>query len=64
MFRVISLLLAAAALVMFGFTVGQLADGVHEIPQHWWSSISAAVAILALTAAIVGLTRSRLAGDA
>ena len=59
MFKVISLLVAAAALVMFGFTVGQLADGIHEIPQHWWSSISAAVAIVALTTAIVSLTRSR-----
>ena len=64
MFKVISLLVAAAALVMFGFTVGQLADGVQEIPQHWWSTISAAVAILALAAATVSLTRSRLTGEA
>jgi hypothetical protein len=59
MVKVTILIAAAAALVMFGFTVGQLADGIHEIPRHWWSSISAAVAILAVAAAVVSLTRPR-----
>ena len=43
---------------MFGFTVGQLADGVSEIPQHWWSSVSAAAAIVAVATALVSFTRT------
>jgi hypothetical protein len=62
--KAITLVVAAAALVLFGFTVGQLADGVQEIPRHWWSSISAVVAILALAAAIFSFTRTRSTGDA
>ncbi len=59
MFKPMMLILAAASLVLFGFTVGQLAGGVREIPQHWWSSISAAVALIAVAGAIVGLIRAR-----
>jgi hypothetical protein len=58
MFKTMILILAAASLVLFGFTVGQLAGGVREIPQHWWSSISAAVAVVAVSGAIVSLTRT------
>jgi hypothetical protein len=59
MFRAMILILAASALVLFGFTVGQLAGGVREIPQHWWSSTSAAVALIAVAGAIVSLIRTR-----
>ena len=59
MFKPMMLILAAAWLVLFGFTVGQLAHGVREVPQHWWSSMSAALALLAVAAAIVSLTRTR-----
>jgi hypothetical protein len=59
MFKVVILVVAAVSLVSAGFTIGQLAGGVREIPQHWWSSVSAAVAVVAVTAAIVTLTRTR-----
>jgi hypothetical protein len=60
-FTVMILIVAASSLVLFGFTIGQLAGGVREIPQHWWSSISAAVAVITVTGAIVSLTRTRIA---
>jgi hypothetical protein len=59
MFKPMMLILAAASLVLFGFTVGQLAGGVREIPEHWWSSISAAAVLIAVAGAIVSLTRTR-----
>jgi NADH:ubiquinone oxidoreductase subunit 6 (subunit J) len=58
MVKVIILIVAAASLMLFGFTLGQLAGGVHEIPQHWWSSSMTALAIAAVTLAIVTLTRT------
>jgi hypothetical protein len=64
MFKVVILVVAALSLVSLGFTIGQLADGVREIPQHWWSSVSAAVAVVAVTAAIFTLTRTRSADRA
>ena len=63
-FKAIVTIVAAASLVMFGFTVGQLADGVREIPHHWWSSVSAAVAIVAVATALVSFTRTSKADDA
>ena len=42
--------IAGAALVIFGFSVGQLSGGVSEIPQHWWSSASALGALCAVAA--------------
>ena len=59
LFKPMMLIAAAASLVAFGFTVGQLAGGVREIPQHWWSSLSVAVAVIAVAGAIVSLTRTR-----
>lgn len=64
MFKAIVSIVAAASLVMFGFVVGQLADGVREIPQHWWSSVSAVVAIVAVATAFVSFTRTSRADDA
>jgi hypothetical protein len=58
------LVVAASSLVWFGFTIGQLAGGVREIPRHWWSSLSAAVAAITVTGAIVSLTRTRNANGA
>jgi hypothetical protein len=57
-FKAMNLIVAACSLVLFGFTIGQLDGGVREIPQHWWSSISAAVALVAVTGTIVSLTRT------
>jgi hypothetical protein len=58
LFRAIVTVVAAGSLVMFGFTVGQLADGVSEIPEHWWSSASASVAIVAVATALISFTRT------
>ena len=63
-FKVIVVVLAAASLVGFGFTVGQLADGVPEIPHHWWSSASAGLTVIAVVAAIVSIARTRPTGRA
>jgi hypothetical protein len=62
--KVVVTILAAGSLVTFGFTVGQLADGIHDVLHHWWSSISAVVVILAVGAATVSLTRPRSTYDA
>ena len=35
-FRVAQLL-AAMSLFALGYAVAELADGVREIPRHWWS---------------------------
>ena len=51
--------LAAGSLVLFGFSVGQLADGVFEIHEHWWSTASAASAICACAAVVVSVQRTR-----
>jgi hypothetical protein len=59
LFKSMMLIVAAVSLVVFGFTVGQLGGGVREIPQHWWSSLSAAIAVIAVAGAIVSLTRTR-----
>jgi hypothetical protein len=46
----IALLVGAASLFAFGYAVSDLANGVTEAPQHWWSSapllgLAAAVAL-------------------
>jgi hypothetical protein len=58
-FKVIIVIVAAASLVSLGFTIGQLTGGVREIPQHWWSSLATAVAVITVTAAIVTAARTR-----
>ena len=49
-------LVAASSLLLFGFAVGQLSDGVSEVPAHWWSS---AAAVLALSAVAVSAFSDR-----
>jgi hypothetical protein len=63
-FKVMIVILAAASLVAFGFTVSQLADGVPEIPHHWWSSASAGLTVVAVAAAIVSIARTGPTGRA
>ena len=53
-----ALYVSAAALVAIGvlgiaWAVPQLADGVAELPRHWWSSIP--VALVALGAALAAI---------
>jgi hypothetical protein len=41
MFRVtdlIAVLIGSAPLVAFGYAANDLANGIAEAPQHWWSS--------------------------
>ena len=63
-FKAMVVVLAAASLVVLGFTVGQLAHGVPEIPHHWWSSASACLTVVAVAAAIVSIARTRPTGSA
>jgi hypothetical protein len=53
MVKVLVLGATAVTLMLLGFAVGQLGDGVGEIPKHWWSSMSAAVALPAVVASII-----------
>jgi len=62
--KIAVLVLTAVALVWFGFTVGQLADGVRDVPRHWWSSASAAAALALVFATGITLAKGRsTAGD-
>ena len=45
-------LVAAVSLLLFGFAVGQLSDGVSEVPAHSWSSAAAVLALSALGASV------------
>jgi hypothetical protein len=47
----------AVSLVLLGFTLNDLATGLAELPQHWWSSGAAASVIACGCAAL--LTRNR-----
>jgi hypothetical protein len=49
--------LAAASLVALGYAVNDLASGISEAPQHWWSS--APLAGLVAAAALWALPRLR-----
>jgi hypothetical protein len=62
--KLIVIVAAPASLMLFGFSVGQLADGVREVPHHWWSSASAALTFLAVTAALISAVRTRRTGGA
>ena len=57
--KIVVLVITALALVGFGFTVGQLADGVSEIPRHWWSSASAALTLSLLVGTGVIFAKAR-----
>jgi hypothetical protein len=52
----------AVSLVLLGFTLNDLATGLAELPQHWWSS-AAAVSVIACGCAVL-LTRNRPRHDA
>jgi hypothetical protein len=45
------------SLVLLGYTVNDLSTGLTELPQHWWSSGAAALAVASGSAAL--LTRNR-----
>ncbi len=59
MIKSLVLVSTAIALVVFGFTIGQLADGVAEIPRHWWSLAAAGVATCGLVATIAARGNER-----
>jgi hypothetical protein len=45
----VALVLAAASLFALGYAVNDLANGITEVPQHWWSSAPVFGLGLALT---------------
>jgi hypothetical protein len=47
----------AVSLVLLGYALNDLATGLTELPQHWWSSGAAASAIASGCAVL--LTRNR-----
>lgn len=55
--RVTTLVAAGASLVLLGFAVGQLADGVGEIHRHWWSGGALAAAVVTVAVAVTGERR-------
>ncbi|MGH2739618.1 MAG: hypothetical protein ACRDH6_03925 [Actinomycetota bacterium] len=36
--RAIALILATMSLVAFGYNLDELANGIVEVPFHWWSA--------------------------
>lgn len=41
------------------WAMGQLAEGVREIPQHWWSSLAVLPLLAGIAVTAVGLFRAR-----
>ena len=41
------------SLVLLGYTVNDLSTGLTELPQHWWSSGAAVLAIASGSAALL-----------
>ncbi|MCA9826452.1 MAG: hypothetical protein KC479_13710, partial [Dehalococcoidia bacterium] len=62
------LVLAGVAMVAIGtlgaaWSATELADGVVEIPDHWWSTLLTAPLAVGLAVLIMGLLRGTLGRD-
>jgi hypothetical protein len=55
---VVLVIAAMASLLQFGYTLGQLSNGLDEVHRHWWSTSSALLAVVTVAAAV---TSARLA---
>lgn len=49
-------ILGAASLVTFGYAVAELAGGIREVPNHWWSTLPL-VGIAISATAVLGVTK-------
>lgn len=54
-----ALVLAAVSIFALGYAVNGLADGITELPKHWWSTAPILGLLLAAAIGFVGRTRSR-----
>ena len=54
-----ALFVAAVSIFALGYTVNGLADGITELPRHWWSTAPIVGLVLAVAIGFVGRTRSR-----
>lgn len=53
-------LLAAISLLGLGYAVAELAGGVREVPQHWWSALPLLGLFLAAFAALAARRLSKI----
>jgi hypothetical protein len=61
--RVVALISAGLALVVFGFSLNDLERGLVEVPEHWWSTLVAGVSLGAVAlVATMELRRLRAGG--
>jgi hypothetical protein len=60
----LSIAALGASLVLFGYSLNDLASGLAEVPRHWWSSGAAAAIILSGAAAYVTRRRMSATGPA
>ncbi|MGH2795698.1 MAG: hypothetical protein ACRDKG_15505 [Actinomycetota bacterium] len=49
-----AVVLAAASIFALGYTINGLADGITELPKHWWSSAPVLGLALAGGLALIG----------
>lgn len=56
---VLAIVVAAASLFALGYATNGLADGITELPRHWWSTAPILGLFLAVTLAAVGRIKRR-----
>lgn len=57
--KALAVVLAGLSLFALGYAINGLADGITELPRHWWSAAPVLGVLLAATLAAIGRVKRR-----